>query len=564
MSGAPEARYDVAVIGAGPVGSVVALAHAREGARVVLLEANTRGAERLAGEWLHPPAVEALRGLGLDVAERLGGFPTGEGFVVFPEDGSPPIELPYAGRMRGFSCEHAALVEALREAAATSETIHYLPETRVTEVTEGRLTAVARSGGDPISIEATRIVGADGRTSMVRAALGLSVRHERVSRMVGVVLERVELPCEGFGHVFLGAPGPILVFRIGPNRARLIADLPLGGHTRESRTAYLREVYGPALPESLRSAFCAALNGDDVQFAANTLCQRSRYGHGGLVLAGDSVGHYNPLTAVGMTLGFEDALLLARSRTAKTYERRRLSDCRVPELIAIGIYEIFRRHDSAALAIRHAVFDMWRRNPRECERTMRYLACEDGSLGPFAISFAKVVGSGLGALAWSALARRRWREASRAMGGVLRHTAGWLGTAIFHRRFPSLDSKLTECDKAAESGAQPSFPTKLVRGDPLVALERGTRALVSVQGPDGSWEGEVVWCPMLAAQYALMCHVTGMRMPEGRAERLLRHFERTRLAGGLWGLHEHAEPSLYVTTLVYVAARLLARISQTP
>ena len=62
---------------------------------------------------------------------------------------------------------------------------------------------------------------------------------------------------------------------------------------------------------------------------------------------------------------------------------------------------------------------------------------------------------------------------------------------------------------------------------------------------------------MLAAQYALMCHITGTRLPEDRPNRLLRHFERTRLPSGLWGLHEQAKPSLFVTTLVYVAARLL-------
>ena len=375
--------------------------------------------------------------------------------------------------------------------------------------------------------------------------------------MVGVVLERVELPYDGFGHVFLGAPGPILVYRIGADRARLIADLPLGGHTREGRTTYLWERYGPVLPEPLRSAFGASLNGNDIQFAGNTLCPRGRYGSGGLVLAGDSVGHYNPITALGMTFGFEDAILLAQSQVTKTYERQRLSACRVPELIAIGIYESFRRHDTAALAIRHAMFDMWRRNPRERERTMRYLACENGRLGSFAVSFAKVVGGGLGTLAWSALARQQWHDASWAVGEVLRHAAGWSGTAILHRRFPSLESNFAKSDEAGGRDAQPTPPTQVVHGDTSLALARGIEALVSLQGSDGSWEGEVVWCPMLAAQYALMCHVIGTPTAEERTKRLLRHFECTRLASGLWGLHEHAEPSLYVTSLVYAAARLL-------
>ena len=38
-------------------------------------------------------------------------------------------------------------------------------------------------------------------------------------------------------------------------------------------------------------------------------------------------------------------------------------------------------------------------------------------------------------------------------------------------------------------------------------LQRGVEALLAQQKKDGYWEGEVVWCPMLPAQYVLMCHI---------------------------------------------------------
>jgi hypothetical protein len=41
----------------------------------------------------------------------------------------------------------------------------------------------------------------------------------------------------------------------------------------------------------------------------------------------------------------------------------------------------------------------------------------------------------------------------------------------------------------------------------------------------GEWEGEVVWGPMLAAQYVLMCQITGSAIPATRSEiRLLNEF----------------------------------------
>lgn len=97
-----------------------------------------------------------------------------------------------------------------------------------------------------------------------------------------------------------------------------------------------------------------------------------------------------------------------------------------------------------------------------------------------------------------------------------------------------------------------------------VALARGVQALVAKQAADGSWEGEVVWSPMLAAQLVLASHLMGRSLDEVRRRRLLLHFERTLSASGTWGLSEWSAPSLFVTTLVYVAARLLGASAHDP
>ena len=108
--------YDVAIIGAGPVGCVTALAYAERGADVLMLEANPKAASRLAGEWLHPGAVDILTKLGIDLAPSEP-YPTGRGFVVFPDDGSRPIALPYETGSFGHSLHHERLVEILRAKA---------------------------------------------------------------------------------------------------------------------------------------------------------------------------------------------------------------------------------------------------------------------------------------------------------------------------------------------------------------------------------------------------------------------------------------------------------------
>ena len=182
MSDATVRRYDVAIVGAGPVGSLCALAHARKGARVALLEANPEASKRMAGEWLHPPAVRMLRevGIRLDTQPRS---TTGKGFVVFPEDGSEPIELPYPEGLHGLACEHAAIVSNLREAIEHEPGVDFIPHARVRAVEDEKVTF--SRNGTAESLIAARIVGADGRASIVRRSLGLSVKPKTCSRMVG-------------------------------------------------------------------------------------------------------------------------------------------------------------------------------------------------------------------------------------------------------------------------------------------------------------------------------------------------------------------------------------------
>ncbi len=89
------------------------------------------------------------------------------------------------------------------------------------------------------------------------------------------------------------------------------------------------------------------------------------------------------------------------------------------------------------------------------------------------------------------------------------------------------------------------------------ALDRGAGALTRMQRADGSWEGECVWCPMLTAQYTITAEIIGVKINPSRRAGILAHFLATRNDAGLWGLHPFDEGSLFVTTLVYVAARLL-------
>ena len=549
-----DGGYDVAIIGGGPVGSAAALAFAKRGARVLVLEANPRAATRLAGEWLHPPAVDILSELGVDLGPEA--YPTGRGFAVLPDDGSPPIVLPYPAGRVGASLHHELLVAKLRRSVVTNGTIDYVEGARATSVEEDRVRYRTATGTEKL-VEAGQVVGASGRNGFVHRALGVEAHARTYSRMAGVLLTSVTLPYEGYGHLCLGGPGPVLAYRVSKQEVRVCFDVPLSFEADGDRAAALYEAYAPALPEGLRAAFERALRSDDVLWAANQTRLRRTFGRPGFALVGDAVGHHHPLTAAGLTVGMLDATTLARARSFDAYRRERDRGGRVPEVLAIALYDIFAGTSDETVAMRQAVFRMWRGSAAERDRTMRLLSGDVSNLALFGVPFLKVLGRAGLSLIERGVRAGDTRHGTHAVARLGVSAKDWVSAGALHlREAPEgLESEL------ASPRTEDFMPAPLRTDDPdptpSQALESGVAALLARQDDDGSWEGESNWCPMLPAQYVLAWHIMGRSVGEDRKHRVLLHFRRSRLPSGVWGLSDVSPPSLFVTTLVYCASRVL-------
>jgi len=87
------------------------------------------------------------------------------------------------------------------------------------------------------------------------------------------------------------------------------------------------------------------------------------------------------------------------------------------------------------------------------------------------------------------------------------------------------------------------------------AIQKSLHNLAGLQTTNGSWEGEVVWSPVLLAQYLIVRSIVGNSAPATlRAESLV-YFTKWQTEQGGWGLHPESASYLFVTTLVYVAMR---------
>jgi Squalene-hopene cyclase N-terminal domain len=101
-------------------------------------------------------------------------------------------------------------------------------------------------------------------------------------------------------------------------------------------------------------------------------------------------------------------------------------------------------------------------------------------------------------------------------------------------------------------------------GGPSPELARGVALLCSLQREDGSVAGEVVWSPVITAQYVLTAYMIGQPIESQRQARFLRYFRQTQTADGGWGLHPESRGYVFVTALVYVALRLLGLSADDP
>lgn len=395
-------QSDVIVVGGGFAGMSTAAALGARGLKVTVLESHHGHDPRFRGELIHPRGVRALDALGLKRAlVESSGVPV-KGFAVSPRAGSDMLLLPYVQSWgEGLGIDHHAMVKALRDEVGNRPNITLKQGQAVADVIEedGRVVGVRLKNGDQHF--ARLVVACDGRQSRVRKALALEPDVKLLSYTVVATVRGPKLPWRGFGHVFLGAPGPILAYPYGPEMIRMCIDVPLDAPKgKDAMKQYVRENFAACVPQPLRDAMLESLENDPFEGCATHSIYTQSCAVPGAVLVGDAGGCSHPLTATGMTAAMNDVVVLAAQlgrhgitdEALKGYQQQRFRFVRARELFTEALYEVFRANDAGSDSLKEGTFSYWRTSRRAREVSMGILSGEHSSPRTFMAEYARVMG----------------------------------------------------------------------------------------------------------------------------------------------------------------------------
>ena len=321
----PAGGRTVYIAGAGIAGLTLALALAKFGASVVVLERHAGIQEFGAGLQISPNARRVLNQLGLDRQLAAHSFEP-KGIDLYPFRAERPLttlmlgqavrdryQVPYAVMHR------ADLVEVLHRACRRFANIEIVFGVRSFDAeshARGVAVSVDEAGARSRSVRAFAFVGADGVNSPTRTRIlgGPAADYQnRVAWRALLDLETLEGTVARDRTSLLFGPGYHAVCYPLPHRGKL--NVALFARERKDVALGTTPRKRPALPHAVirSAAFDAILEkaGDGGGFWPLATVSADNWFDGGIGLIGDAAHAMLPFQAQGAAMGIEDAAILA-------------------------------------------------------------------------------------------------------------------------------------------------------------------------------------------------------------------------------------------------------------
>lgn len=367
MTAGSPIRADVAIVGGGPAGAVLAALLGRRDRRVIVLERSTDYRWRACGVFSSPVAVAELRRAGL-ADDVLGGLarripamrvetPSGASFrLTYGDDGS--LEAAAVG------FDRSELDPALLD-LATAAGADVRRGVTVAAVAPGRVVGREAAGGDLV-VEAAVVVGADGIRSTVARAFGVAAAA-RIGRRVGLTFH-VEDPSPAAPRdarmiVFDGGYVGLAPVPGGRVNVGIVLGRSWAGRLRSFGAERVALTVMRGIPAAADDPvdWTAPRRCDAIEGAA-PLGHRATRRHGpGWLLAGDAAGFLDPFTGEGLHRALVSARLAAAAILRHLdgdrdglagYDRAMTARFRSKDLLSLVVQGFLGRRELFGLAAR--------------------------------------------------------------------------------------------------------------------------------------------------------------------------------------------------------------------
>jgi menaquinone-9 beta-reductase len=310
-------HFDVAIVGAGPAGSSAAIALARKGYSVALLDKEQFPREKLCGDFLNPINWPLLRELEVEraVLARTHEKVTIFRFTSFSgEETEVPLpniedETLFGLGVRRFDLDDVLLQKSEREGGTLFQKCKLRALKRETESWRLRFD----HAGTIEELQATVLIGADGRNSWVGHHLGMAGSAAMQGRAIGFQLRLKSLnPVAGKVEIHLFPGGYAGVVGLGGNTLNLCVAVD---RARFQPYRSLDRLLESCL--SLNSHLEAILRRSQLVGAARSVypvyfSSRRSYGHR-VLLVGDAARVNEPVTGEGIYFALKSGELAART-----------------------------------------------------------------------------------------------------------------------------------------------------------------------------------------------------------------------------------------------------------
>ncbi|KAH8921663.1 SE-domain-containing protein [Atractiella rhizophila] len=412
-------EYDYLLIGFGIVSSALSHALSQAGKKVLCIERDVNTPDRIVGELLQPGGAIALKKLGLDgvwdaAKEKAGekgtvGDVEARGYEIVGMGRT--VNIPYPPANVGKSFHHGAFLQSLRSLALKLNPSLDLLHGTVSSLNrdqDGRIVGAratfknaTASGSTELDFTAKITIVVDGCFSKFRRDLFPDSTSYPLTRshFVGLVLPDAQLPNPKHGLVVLPSTsvpgidvklGPILCYQLSeqPHETRMLVDIPGSLPSAKDLPKIINDLVIPNLPSTMRPSVSKCLELAKSGSQAHRIrsmpnqylpppSQSSNSPIKGCFAVGDALNMRHPLTGGGMTVGFNDAVILGDllptidegnwdevEVVLEEWERRRKGVSVCVNTLAMALYALFGAEDECLDVLRRGCFAYFERGGR--------------------------------------------------------------------------------------------------------------------------------------------------------------------------------------------------------